>query len=83
VIIKKENGESVILKNDNTIENIDQFGNIKFKQDDANHLHYNLDHTRNQNNSKGVSYVKVYDSLTGKQFRMHEKSRLVRKDNQI
>lgn len=90
VIIKKANGESVILNNDNTIENIDQFGQIKFKQDDSNHLHYNLDtkemegNNRVESENNNNSYIKVYDSLKGKQFRMHGKSRLVRKgDNEI
>lgn len=80
MIIRKENGESVILKTDDTVENIDQFGNIKFKQDDANHLHYNLD---NKKNIVKGDYVKVYDSLKGKQFRMHSKSKLLRKDDDI
>lgn len=39
VIIKKSNGESVIMKPDNTIEQIDKFGVVKFKQDDQSKLH--------------------------------------------
>jgi len=42
VIIKKSSGESVIMKPDNTIEQIDKFGEVKFKQDDQSQLHYIL-----------------------------------------
>jgi len=37
-IIKKASGESVIMKPDNSIEKIDMFGNLKFKQDDKIHV---------------------------------------------
>jgi len=37
-IIKKASGESVIMKPDNSIEKIDMFGNLKFKQDDNIHV---------------------------------------------
>ena len=49
VIIKKKNGESVIMKPDNTIEQIDKFGEVKFKQDDHKHLHYILNNKADKN----------------------------------
>lgn len=39
IIIKKSNGESVIMKTDNTVEQIDKFGEVKFKQDERAKLH--------------------------------------------
>lgn len=39
VIIKKGSGESVILKPDNTVEKIDKYGNMKFRQDDRIKVH--------------------------------------------
>jgi len=42
VIIKKASGESVIMGTDNKVQKIDKFGQIMFKQNDQEHLHYDL-----------------------------------------
>lgn len=78
-IIKKASGESVIMKPDNSVEKIDKFGNLKFKQDDRLHVDYKMD---NELNDRAI-YTLVYDSLAGKHFYMHNKSSLFRNKDKL
>jgi len=76
IIMKKGNGESLILKSDDSMEIIDKDGQVVSTKDDDKKVSINL-------NDKKFKQLKIKDNLNNIEYYINKNSRITRENNKL